>query len=32
MRERFEAGPVRELLARPETRYTTALSVLCAFS
>jgi MFS family permease len=32
LRERFEIGAVRELLARPQIRYTTALSVLGAFS
>ncbi|SEO40071.1 Predicted arabinose efflux permease, MFS family [Halorientalis persicus] len=32
MRERFEIGAVRELLSRPQIRYTTALSVLGAFS
>ncbi|MFQ3320893.1 MAG: YNFM family putative membrane transporter [Natronomonas sp.] len=31
LRSRFELGPVRELLARPEIRYTTAMAVGGAF-
>jgi MFS family permease len=31
MRSRFELGPVRELLARPQIRYTTVLAVGGAF-
>ena len=31
MRSRFEAGPLRELLSRPEIRYTTTMAVGGAF-